>query len=323
MTAAGLQATYDSGMQVTAATGRAPASQGRRRQCGDRHYCISAVRRRALGARRRPGRHGRRRQRRRRLLRRPLPVATVARLLHCRGRGRPRPLFLPRLRARIPRFREARAAGPADRRAMNATLSTRQIRLVGLARAGRRRSPAATWSSRSTSRRRPTTASTTPAVTTPRTTTPTRARRTRTRTPAQARHARAAGPGRPRARRSTRVVVVALVTIRAARTTSSTAPRRRRARPRRAPAYVAVDVFDQRPGTAILRKLGVVNTPVVLVVKRPGHSSPSSRASSTATWSSRPSPTRADETGRPPSRQPSPSRGSSSSAARAGTGVPS
>ena len=33
--------------------------------------------------------------------------------------------------------------------------------------------------------------------------------------------------------------------------------------------YVAIDVFHQRPGTAILRKLGVVDTPVVLVVRRP------------------------------------------------------
>jgi hypothetical protein len=35
--------------------------------------------------------------------------------------------------------------------------------------------------------------------------------------------------------------------------------------------YVAVDVFDQRPGTAILRKLGVVNLPVTLVIKRPAN----------------------------------------------------
>ena len=34
--------------------------------------------------------------------------------------------------------------------------------------------------------------------------------------------------------------------------------------------FVNLDVFHQRPGTAILRKLGVLNTPAVLVVKRPG-----------------------------------------------------
>ena len=34
--------------------------------------------------------------------------------------------------------------------------------------------------------------------------------------------------------------------------------------------FVAIDVFHQGPGTAILRKLGVVDTPEVLVVKRPG-----------------------------------------------------
>ena len=34
--------------------------------------------------------------------------------------------------------------------------------------------------------------------------------------------------------------------------------------------YVTIDVFHQRPGTAILHKLGVVDTPEILVVKRPG-----------------------------------------------------
>ena len=34
--------------------------------------------------------------------------------------------------------------------------------------------------------------------------------------------------------------------------------------------YVAIDVFHQKPGTAILRKLGVMDMPAVLVVKRPG-----------------------------------------------------
>ena len=34
--------------------------------------------------------------------------------------------------------------------------------------------------------------------------------------------------------------------------------------------YVSIDVFHQKPGTTILRKLGVVDTPAVLVVTRPG-----------------------------------------------------
>ena len=34
--------------------------------------------------------------------------------------------------------------------------------------------------------------------------------------------------------------------------------------------YVAINVFHQRAGTTILRKLGVVDTPEVLVVKRSG-----------------------------------------------------
>jgi hypothetical protein len=33
--------------------------------------------------------------------------------------------------------------------------------------------------------------------------------------------------------------------------------------------YVNIDVYHQRPGSALLRKLGVVDTPDVLVVKRP------------------------------------------------------
>jgi hypothetical protein len=35
-------------------------------------------------------------------------------------------------------------------------------------------------------------------------------------------------------------------------------------------AYVSIDTFHQRSGTAILRKLGVVDTPAILVVRRPG-----------------------------------------------------
>jgi hypothetical protein len=34
--------------------------------------------------------------------------------------------------------------------------------------------------------------------------------------------------------------------------------------------YVNIDVYHQRPGTAVLRKFGVLTTPDVLVVKRPG-----------------------------------------------------
>jgi thiol:disulfide interchange protein len=34
--------------------------------------------------------------------------------------------------------------------------------------------------------------------------------------------------------------------------------------------YVSINVFHQRPGTAILHKFGFLTTPAVLVVKRPG-----------------------------------------------------
>ena len=53
-------------------------------------------------------------------------------------------------------------------------------------------------------------------------------------------------------------------------TRRSRAPRLRPARTNAGVGYVAVDVFDQRPGTALLRKLGVVDTPEVLVIRRPG-----------------------------------------------------
>ena len=66
--------------------------------------------------------------------------------------------------------------------------------------------------------------------------------------------------------------------------------------------FVKLDVRNQRPGIAILHKLGGTST------RRPFSSSSvrsastrSSRASSTATSSRRPSPTHADEKGRPPS----------------------
>jgi hypothetical protein len=35
--------------------------------------------------------------------------------------------------------------------------------------------------------------------------------------------------------------------------------------------YVSINVFHQRAGTAMLRKLGVVDTPVTLVIKRPAN----------------------------------------------------
>ena len=98
------------------------------------------------------------------------------------------------------------------------------------------------------------------------------------------------------------VVVVSLVTC-PAPTSTSTPPGRRKAGADEVGAgFVAA---RRSPPEARHRRCSAssecVTTPAVLVVKRPAASTRSSRASSTAPWSRRPSPTLADETGRPPS----------------------
>ena len=65
------------------------------------------------------------------------------------------------------------------------------------------------------------------------------------------------------------VVVVSLTTPRGADDQATSAEAQAGATEMGA-GYVAIDVFHQRPGTAILHKLGVVDTPDVLVVKRNG-----------------------------------------------------
>jgi hypothetical protein len=152
---------------------------------------------------------------------------------------------------------------------MNATLSTRQLQLVGLlvlvvvAAAGfmvvsKKHSP-------STS----TTASSTPAHTTPAQTTPASSKA----------HSHTVAPvklathGLPvsvaLALRKNSVVVVSLTTPRGQDDESTSLEAAAAAEATQA-GYVNIDVFSQRPGTAILRKLGVADTPAVLVVKRPG-----------------------------------------------------
>jgi hypothetical protein len=156
---------------------------------------------------------------------------------------------------------------------MNATLSTRQIRLVailgvivvaagGFMVATRHKSTS------------PSTASSTPSATTPaRTTTtppsPSKAH-TRAATPSVTRVAIQHGMPIPvaRALAKNRVVVVSLFAPHSE--VDQIANNEAQAGARAASAgFVAIDAFHQRPGTAILRKLGVVNTPVVLVVRRP------------------------------------------------------
>lgn len=151
---------------------------------------------------------------------------------------------------------------------MNATLSTRQIRLVGLlvlvvVAAG----------GYMVTRHKSTTPTTTPAVTTPAAkSTPTQT----TPTPSKA-HTHTVAPlrthGLPtsvaRALQKHAVVVVAVTTPRGQDETFERAEAQAGAAAAGV-GYVSIDVFHQRAGTAILRKLGVSDTPEILVVKRPG-----------------------------------------------------
>jgi hypothetical protein len=151
---------------------------------------------------------------------------------------------------------------------MNATLSTRQLRLVVLlvvvvvAASGY----LVVGKHKSTS---PSTASSTPAVTTPAQTTP---------SPTKS-HAHGTTPvklnthGLPvkvaLALRKHNVVVVSLVQP-PAQVDSTAAAEAKAGAVEMGAGFVQLNVLHQRPGTAILRKLGVLTTPAVLVVKRPG-----------------------------------------------------
>ena len=153
---------------------------------------------------------------------------------------------------------------------MNATLSTRQVRIVGLLVlvvvavggylvVGRHKSTNATTS---------TPAVTTPAQTTPAQTTPTKA------------HSHTATPtklnthGLPipvaRALRKHAVVVVSLLSPHSGVELTSALEAKAGAA-EMGVGYVPINVFSQRSGTAILRKLGVVNMPETLVIKRPAN----------------------------------------------------
>lgn len=155
---------------------------------------------------------------------------------------------------------------------MNATLSTRQLRLVGLlvlfvvAGGGflvvtRHKSTA------------PTTASSTPAATIPAQTTHTQT------TPAPSKaHSHTVTPAKlqthglpvpvARALRKHSVVVVALY-LPGASVDSTTFAEAQAGAGKVHAGFVKLNVLHQAGGVALLRTLGVVNTPVVLVVKRP------------------------------------------------------
>ena len=151
---------------------------------------------------------------------------------------------------------------------MNATLSTRQLRLVVLlvvvvVAAG------GYFAVTHKSTTKPSTASSSPAVTTPAQTTP---------APSKA-HAHAVTPvqlnthGLPvsvaQALRKHAVVVVSLAQP-GAEVDQIAAAEAKAGAAEAAAGYVNVDVFNQRPGIAVLRTFGVLTTPAILVVKRPG-----------------------------------------------------
>lgn len=153
---------------------------------------------------------------------------------------------------------------------MNATLSTRQLRLVvvlgmlvllvgGFL---------AVEHGRSTKTSAPP-ASSTPAVSTPAQTTPTPSTtHTHTATPTTLKtHGLPASVARALQKHS--VVVVSLTSPRGADDQFAAAEGKAGAKEAKA-GYVAIDVFHQRPGTMVLRKLGVTSTPMTLVVKKSG-----------------------------------------------------
>lgn len=152
---------------------------------------------------------------------------------------------------------------------MNATLSTRQLRLVVLlglvvVLAG---GYFVVTRHKSTS---PTTASSTPARTTPAVSTPAKT------TPATSTpHTHTLNThGLPvsvaRALRKHSVVVVALY-LPSSDVDRITAGEAQAGAAEMNAGFVPVNVLHQASGTALLRKLGVVNTPVVLVIKRPAN----------------------------------------------------
>lgn len=156
---------------------------------------------------------------------------------------------------------------------MHATLSTRQLRLVALLVGVVVLAGGYLVVSRQKSNS-PSAASSTPAATTPSSSTPTQT------TPAPSTPHTQPTPavkldthGLPvpvaLALRKHSVVVVSLSTPRGQDDQFAVAEAKAAAIEMRA-GYVDLNVYRQRPGTAILRRLGVLTTPATLVVRRPG-----------------------------------------------------
>ena len=149
---------------------------------------------------------------------------------------------------------------------MNETLTTRQLRLVALL-LGVVVIAAGYWTVvRKHSASSPSTASSTPVSTTPTSTTPSKTH-THTATPAR----KLATHGMPvavaRALQKHSVVVVSLSSPRSDLDKLAGAEARAGARASDA-GFVSINVFHQGAGIPLLHKLGVVDTPAVLVVTR-------------------------------------------------------
>lgn len=151
---------------------------------------------------------------------------------------------------------------------MNATLSTRQLRLVvilgmlvllvgGFLVVERGRSTKSSTPP----------ATSTPAVSTPARTTPAPSTTHKATPTALKTHGLPVAVARALQKHA--VVVVSLTTPRGADEQFASAEAKAGAKEAKV-GYVAIDVFHQRPGTTILRKLGVTSTPVTLVVRRNG-----------------------------------------------------
>jgi hypothetical protein len=151
---------------------------------------------------------------------------------------------------------------------MNATLSTRQIRLVGLLVLVVMAGGGFLVATKHKSSTQPTntTASSTPAATTPARTTPTPSK---THAHPVVLHTHGLPVPVARALQKHSVVVVSLTTPRGEDDQFTRSEAKAGAAEEKV-GYVSIDVFRQKTGTAILRKLGVVDTPEILVVRRPG-----------------------------------------------------
>jgi len=150
---------------------------------------------------------------------------------------------------------------------MNETLTTRQLRLVALL-LGVVVIAAGYWMVvRKHSTTSPSTASSTPVSTTPTSSTSSKTHTHKAAPPAKTLATHGMPVAVARALQKHSVVVVSLYSPQAGLDKLATAEARAGAAASGV-GFVAVDVFHQRAGIPVLRKLGIVDTPAVLVVTR-------------------------------------------------------